>query len=125
MSLDDQYYMLIAGVKQMALEYPQQVESLPKFVNVVDEVVDDFVNGFYLLPQLIKSGRISQESTVSLLTLFINVDTIPTTEEYWSYEAFEKNERWAQVRLLAREALVTLNKANDKPNLGHITWIEN
>lgn len=98
MEHQQQLDILIKSLDLLASSVEDLERTLPAFVNVGEDVISEFENGFLLLPQLIENKMLSTDSIVSMLRLNNKVQWCLRNigEEYFS------NEEWNKVRALAK-----------------------
>ena len=100
MELDIQYKALLNSLKLVACSFEEQKKSLPEFVDVKDEVLNTFFEGFLLLPSLIENNYLSMRGIASIVRLnnWMNL----TEQDKFSIDlvAFKEGAEWNKIRLL-------------------------
>lgn len=107
-TIDFKISVLKNGLLNLSKSYHEQVKFYPKFVDVFDEVLSDFEDGFILLPLLIDKG-IVKEKTVSIIKIcddLINYNL--KNDDLLSDESFEFSNSWNEVRMYAKKVLELL-----------------
>lgn len=105
----------IRSIAVLALPAEDQVQwlnslGLPGKAAIVDEMAQEFGNGFLLLPQFVEQGWIPN-ATVKMLN---ELDSLladmsgPEHENLWDISALEHAEEWAKVRRQATRILFAL-----------------
>ncbi len=123
MKIEQQYVSLVESLKLLASPFPQQVNALPEFVDVPFEVLDNFMNSFLLMPQLIENGFINNSATAAIIRCYnISFMTLLGNEEIMSLTALEKDDKWERARSLALIALKELKETPSEADLKHIRW---
>ena len=118
-----QYKSLIESLRLLASSFENQVEYLPDYVDVKDEVINTFCDAFLLLPQLIENGLLNKEAIASVLRCFNWMNMIVLNDSTSDLESFKNHESWGKVRILAAKALDEMEEEKGKPDLSHIEWI--
>lgn len=125
MNLKFQYKSLVESLRLLASSYENQVNYLPDFANIQDEVVATFGDAFLLLPQLIESNLLSMKAIASIVRCHNWMDIAVRDESISSdLESFKSHESWQKVRSLAATALEMMKEEKKKPDLGHINWLD-
>lgn len=107
-TIDFKISVLKNGLLNLSKNYSDQVKLYPKFVDVFDEILGDFEDGFILLPTLINEGII-KEDTVSMIKICDNLIKLNLkNDDLLSDESFEFSNSWNEVRIYAKKALELL-----------------
>jgi hypothetical protein len=115
MDLKLQYKSLVESLRLLASSYENQLDYLPDFVDIQDEVVAAFGDAFLLLPQLIEGDLLSMKAIASIVRCFNWMDITVRNESISDLEFFKNHESWQKVRLLAEKALEDMKE--EKGNL--------
>ncbi len=115
-------FRLTQAIQLVALECEQQIQALPKFVAVPDEVA-------IILHEALLTFEHSEEQALVDAGVF---DKIKRLDEYfgtldkveYSLEAMCDSPRWAASRETAREILMMLGLHANKPDLGWMRFVE-
>ena len=112
--MDGQLNLLKESVELLSLSYEKQRSALPDFVeDIMMDIVDDFLNAFYLIPQLIDKGLLSEKALQKIVSCYVQVRINIEHAEWSKAEAFKSHESWGWVRELANESLDELRKSLD------------
>lgn len=104
-TIDYKLSVLKNGLLHLSKKYDEQIKLYPKFVDVFDEVLSDFEDGFILLPSLINAGILKDE-LVTIIKKCNNLISLNLgNEDLLSDESFEFSNSWNEVRLCAKKAL--------------------
>lgn len=123
MESKDIYYILVQCLKLIALPAEKQIQMLPDFVWVPDEIALGFDDVYLMIPQIDK--LISDHGLTLLKELDQLFEEMSEEPLFWSLEYFESGDLWKKVRLLARSILEDLREPVDMPNLEYIEWVKN
>lgn len=123
MESKDIYYVLVQCLKLIALPAEKQIQVLPDFVLVPDEIALGFDDVYLMIPQI--DGLISDHGLILLKELDQLFEEMSEEPLFWSLEYFESGDLWKKVRLLARSILEDLREPVDMPNLEYIEWVKN
>jgi len=124
MNLEAQYQFLIESLRLVAASPEEQVNALPDFVCVADEIATTFGDAFLLVPQLEQADLVSKAAVEVLRRLDSLFESGEGVEELAEPEMLRTHESWAEARRLAGEALDALEEERRLPVLSHITWIQ-
>ncbi len=124
MDLKLQYKSLVESLRLLASSYENQLDYLPDFVDIQDEVVAAFGDAFLLLPQLIEGDFLSMKAIASIVRCFNWMDMAVRNESISDLESFKSHESWQKVRLFADKALEDMGEEKRKPDLSHIDWVD-
>lgn len=114
-TIDYKLLILKRGLLNLSKSYDEQVKLYPKFVDVFDEILSDFEDGFILLPSLIREGVIKEDtaSVIKVCDDLINLNL--KNDDLLSDESFEFSTSWNEVRMYANKALeLLLDNINNK-----------
>ena len=109
------YRELIEGLRFIASPYAVQVNALPDFVDVTDEILNATPSDAW--EGLVAKGLISADQLAALHRLDADLDTLAVSDDDVEGPAFDA------VRERARELLDKLGKAYRPPDLGHVIWV--
>ena len=114
---------LVDALQLLAADYETQVNSLPAFVHVPDELALTYNNCFLLVDQLIEHGLINELQKVKLEALDATLDHMSEqgSEELWTLDALESHCCWQKIRSQATELLYLFGRQKQRPDL---SWIE-
>lgn len=123
MDLKPQYKSLVESLRLLASSYENQLDYLPDFVNIQDEVVATFGDAFLLLPQLIEGNFLSMKAIASIVRCFNWMDMTVRNDSVSDLESFKSHETWQKVRSFADMALEDMEEEKKRPDLSHIFWV--
>jgi len=123
MSNDGQYEMLVDSLRLAAASAKEQVEALPEFVSVTDEVGTTFGNAYLFVPQLVEVGRVSTRAAIALKRLDDFFEAMPKDGSIAPDETLRNHPFWAEARRLAAEALEALGEEKRPPNLEGVAYV--
>lgn len=111
--MDGQLNLLREALRLLSLSYKEQRKELPSFVgNVMTDIVEDFINSFYLVPQLLDKKLLTDKALKKLVYCYVQIQTNYQNSEWSNHKAFEDHMVWNLVRNYAREALEDINNSN-------------
>ena len=114
MTPQQQYSLVISGLKLLAASAEKQRSSLPDFVCVADEVIGDFSDAYLLVGQLRKAGLIDARAAETLERLDEFLATVPQDGSVSDAQALECHPFWQRARELAAVALDTLARTSSR-----------
>ena len=120
----DIYVELVQILKLMALSPEKQIQILPDFVDVPDEIALAYDDIYLMIPQIVKEKVISIRIHKLLEDLNQLFNDMSGNTFFWSMEYFEHGESWKNVRQLASSILEELDEVNDIPDIGFIQWVK-
>jgi hypothetical protein len=112
MDFSVQYKILVESLKMLALSERDQKALLPEFVDVQDEVINNFFEAFLLLPQLVENNYLSLKAIAAILRVNNKIETMPS-----AVKELEK------IKNLAVDSLKELGEEFTKPDLSSFDWI--
>lgn len=118
------YNNLIQALRLIASGANIQIDSFPQYVNVADEIALLYNDIYLLVPQLVDSGIISSEHIDILFQIDHLFEVMSNDKSIWSTIMLENHANWKQARLLALEALKSLNVPYETPNLDFVKWVK-
>ena len=124
MDLKFQYKSLVESLRLLASPFENQVNHLPDYVEVKDEVIAAVGDAFLLLPQLIENDFLTKEAIASVVRCFNWMDMAARNDEISDLESFKNHESWQKVRGLADKALDEMKEKKGEPDLSHIDWMD-
>lgn len=124
MEAKDIYYVLVQYLKLIALPAEKQIQVLPDFVLVPDEIALGFDDIYLMIPQIKQNAMISVRGLELLRELDQLFEKMSGKPLFWSLEYFEYGELWKKIRQLACSILDELKEPVDIPDLGFTQWIK-
>lgn len=111
-----QYKIVIENLKLLASSLEEQESFLPDFADVSDDVISSFENAFLLLPAIIESNKLTNESIASVLRLNNKVQWCLRNIDLDDFS----NAEWNKVREMARDTLQVMGETIEKPDTNYI-----
>jgi hypothetical protein len=107
MNTNYHYKILVDSLKLLALPYAEQKKMFPNFVYCPLEIVDTFSDAFLLLPMIIEANLLSNIAIAHLVRIKIYFDERMNDSDfdYTNELDYELNEKWVNLRLLAKNTL--------------------
>ena len=124
MKPDEQYQLVVESLRLLAVPAIDQLDALPDFVVVTDEIVSTFGDAFLLVPQLERSGLIAAAGGAAIRKLDAWLDSMPTDGSIADASTLASSEFWARTRTLAAQALGALGEVVRPPSLYQTTWLK-
>ena len=119
-----QYGMLVRGLQLLALPAEEQIRVLPDFVDVPFECIDDFENGYLLVPQIVEAGLLSEAALAAVNVCHQHLEVhIFNDPNYDEPSAFSSGEAWQTARRLADAALAAMGEAMEEPDMRGVTYV--
>lgn len=112
----------VAALKYLALEYAEQVEYQPNFVDVPFEILDTYEKAFVLLPQIIDANKVECKAISNLLRIHNLIGGQLAHPEFDTRDEIElcNSREWNLIRGLAKESLSQMGQQCDKPDRKYI-----
>jgi len=122
MEIERYYKKLIASLKLISLNFNEQREYFPEFVDVPFEILDTFEKAFMLLPQLVELNIITYKAIPNLLRLhnLVNMELKSVDFETLEAEKLCNSEEWNKIRELSKETLNFMDEPFGKPDNNYI-----
>ena len=124
MKAEQQHESLVDSLRLLAASADTQIDVLPNFVVVTDEIVSTFEDAFLLLPQLERRSMVSPEAAEAVRRVDAWLDEIPDDGSIADASTLATHEFWARGRELARRALISMNEKIVPPRLQGTTWVK-
>jgi len=121
-SIEKKYYnMLIESLRLLAADYETQIEVLPKFVNVPDELALIFTDTLLFVKQ---NAILIGEKMVIIENIDKLLEEINENKDLWTLESLKNSSKWQDVRSVASKALKLLGEENKNPELFWINFVK-
>lgn len=122
MELERYYKKVTEALKLLSLNFDEQKEYFPDFVDIPFEILDTFENAFLLLPQLLESNKIEYTVVPNLLRLhnFISWELKNPEFENLEVEKLCSSVDWNRIRDLSKEILKIMGDSIEKPDSDYI-----
>lgn len=119
----NEYKSIIQSLRLLACSFEEQKMSLPSFVDIQDEVLNNFYESFLLMPVLIENNYIPMMAIATIVRLNNLITITEQDEASMNLTSFKDGFEWSKVRALAKKALEELNEELTLPDLRSINWI--
>ncbi|UYQ95400.1 hypothetical protein MKQ68_09850 [Chitinophaga horti] len=118
MEIERYYKILTESLKLLSLDFDEQKDFFPEFVDVPFEILDSFQNAFILLPQILEAKRINCDVMPDLLRLNNLINSALAHPDFDTLEALEMctSENWEKIREISKLCLIHLKEPLTKPN---------
>lgn len=117
------YKNLVDSLKLIALDYEEQVKSLPDFVHVPDEIALTFDEAFLRRRVLVEERLISEEALKMLTELDKLFEVMSQDKSLWDNKKLKESIEWQLTRSHARTILDILGEDLTRPDFDNIDWI--
>jgi hypothetical protein len=114
---------LIQSLQLLAACYEHQVNALPAFVDVPDEVALTFSEALLLADPLVKKGLITTDQQAELKQLDALLEQMSDNKNLWTLSSLQASPEWEHVRHLAETILKSFQIPKEKPNLFWVQYI--
>ena len=119
-----QLAMLVEALQLLAAPYEVQVECLPPYVAVPDELALTYDDTYRLVDGIATAGLLTEHQVAQLARIDAVLSSMTDgAPEMWTNEALEHGEAWERVRALARESLSGLGVSPQHPRLDGIAYV--
>jgi hypothetical protein len=115
------FSMLIQSLQLLATCYEHQINALPTFVDVPDEVALTFSETLLLADPLVKEGLITSDQQAELKQLDALLEHMSDNKNLWSLTSLQTSPEWEHVRHCAENILKSFQISKEMPNL---FWVE-
>ncbi len=123
MTPEEQLEMLVDGLRLVAASADDQINALPPYVCITDEIISTFSDAYLLAGQIESAGLIGRNAAAILKTLDDHFEAMPIDEALWDSESLYSHPFWAEARVLAKEALHALGLIATPLILRHVTYV--
>ncbi len=120
---DTRLNRLIQSLQLLAACYEQQVNALPDFVDVPDEVALTFSEALLLADPLVKEGLITTGQQAGLKQLDALLEQMSDNKNLWTLTSLQASPEWEYVRHLAENILKSFQIPTGMPNLFWIQYV--
>jgi len=122
MEIERYHKKLIASLNLISLNFNEQREYFPKFVDVPFEILDTFEKAFMLLPELLELNLITYKAIPDLLRLhnLVNLELRNNDFETLEAEKLCNSREWNKIRELSKEILNFMDEPFGKPDKNFI-----
>lgn len=113
--------MIVESLNLLATDYETQMNTLPDFVHVADEIALIFSDCCLFTEGLFSSGVLSEIQRDKLFEIDNLLDEMSNTKSLWNFESLKQSSQWEKIRNLADDMLKMLGKEKQRPDL---YWIK-
>lgn len=117
------FHQLVESLQLLSADYSTQVDALPKFVVVPDEIALIFHECVLLLDQISEASFLREEDVRQLVEIDDKFNEMSTEADFWSLESLRYHPEWNKIRMIAKEILRSLGVPQAKPDLDWITFV--
>lgn len=117
------FRQLVEALQLLSADYSTQVNALPKFVVVPDEIALIFHECVLLLDQISEGSSLKEEEVRQLLEIDDKLNKLSTEADFWRLESLRYHPEWDKIRMIAKDILRSIGVAQAKPDLDWITFV--
>jgi hypothetical protein len=112
-------------LKLVASDANVQIQLLPKWVHIPDEIALTFEESYYLLDQIFDAGLINSEQVDAINRVNETLSEMSASEDksIWTLDALKNHPKWEKLRELSITAIARLGLGVGEPDLGWISYI--
>jgi hypothetical protein len=123
MSKDFRLGQLIEALRLLAADYETQVNSLPAYVHVPDEVALIFDDSWLLVEQNLETSHLNPKQIAQLQEIDHLLEQMGGRRDIWTLHSLKTSAQWEAVRISARMVLQSMDQEIVPPNLNHTQYI--
>lgn len=116
-------FQMTQALRLLAARAEVQVQALPTFVHVPDELSLIYGDIVLLLDRLHRNGILNEVLYLKLQELNAILDEMSNQESLWEIESLSNSREWQEVRMKARECLSLLNESEEPIDLSWLSYI--
>ena len=124
MKAEEQLQMLVDGLQLLAAPADEQIQALPVFVSVADEVLSTFSDAYLLVDQIRRAGLIEDTAAEALKVVDDFLEQMPEDETIGAPGSLRSHPFWAEARRLASAALVAMGQPAGPGSLRYVRYVE-
>lgn len=113
----DHLNMLLQSLQLLAASYEQQVQALPPFVDMPDEIALIFDEVYRYVEGLAHKDLITPQQKEDLERMDSLLTQMSNEKEIWTLDALRVSSNWKQIRSLATKILQSFQEPKQPPNL--------
>jgi hypothetical protein len=117
------FHQLVESLQLLSADYSTQVDALPKFVVIPDEIALIYHECVLLLDQISEAGFLKEEEVRQLVEIDDKFNEMNTEADFWSLESLQHHPEWNKIRMVAKKILRSLGVPQAKPDLDWITFV--
>jgi hypothetical protein len=118
------FHQLVESIQLLAADYSTQVDALPKYVVVPDEIALIYHECVLLLDQISEAGFLKEEVARQIVELDDKFNKMNLEANFWSLESLQRHPEWNKIRMVAKNILRSLGVPQSKPDLDWITLVD-
>jgi hypothetical protein len=116
-------YQLIQATRLLAAEAEVQIQSLPSFVHIPDELALTFGDCFLTVKSKPKDVGLDDATTEKMYQIDELLAEMSSRTDLWTLDSLRNSPEWQRVRQEAQSCLLMLNEAQAPIDLGWLTFI--
>lgn len=122
MEIERYYKKVIESLRLLSLNFNEQKEYFPEFVDIPFEILDTFEHAFLLVPQLLESNKISYDVVPDLLRLHLLISSKIENLDFDNLEVEKlcNSDEWNTIRELSTEIIKQMGEPFAKPDSNYI-----
>ena len=117
------FHQLVESLQLLSADYSTQVDAIPKFVVIPDEIALIYHECVLLLDQISEAGFLKEEDVRQLVEIDDKFNEMNTEADFWSLESLQHHPEWNKIRMVAKKILRSLGVPKAKPDLDWITFV--
>jgi hypothetical protein len=116
---------VIQSLKLVASDANVQIQLLPKWVHIPDEIALTFEESYYLLYQIFDAGLVNSEQVNAINRVNETLSEMSASDDksIWTLDALKNHPKWEKLRELSKTAITRLGLGVSEPDLGWISYI--
>ena len=118
---DEYFEIIIESLQLMAADYDTQIDILPTFIHVPDEIALIFDEAHLCALELKGEGLINEQQELGLARIDQRLDDMSNNEGLWTLDQLKSSPQWSELRGLALEVMASFGLTKKRPN---IHWLQ-
>ena len=124
MQLDYNYKSLVESLQLLACSYDDQVNALPDYVDLLDELLSIFRDSFLALRLLIENDYLSSMSIAAIIRCYNWVEVLSRNQETLTTDSLKGHKSWDKVRDMAESCLNEMGEIKRGPDLNFLDRVD-
>ncbi len=124
MKPEEQLEMLVDGLRLLAASADEQVQALPNYVCVTDEVISNFSDAYLLVDQLERAGLVDAAAADALKAVDDHLERMPEDDALAESVSLKSHPFWAEARRLALVALAAMGQPSGPLGLRYVSYVK-
>ncbi len=120
---DSHLNILVQSLQLLAAEYEEQMNALPEFVDIPDEIALTFSEVYLLVENLDKDGLMTTSQKTELAHVDGVLEQMSKKEDAWTLNALKTSSEWEDMRLLSSNALKDFGIPKQSPDLFWLQYV--